>query len=170
MVSICVKPNRAGVDDFQIRINAAEFHDLEERLRRPISIPSNIHFHRNIIEQFIDAFKQQVALNPIYQADRVADKCFACMLVEPNIKIHKQCADVDVYDRPLTDDQCCTNCYCRPMWCADCLARWFAAKQNDFDRESWLEQKCTCPMCRAKFCMLDVSYIVRPDEGTTAAT
>jgi len=35
------------------------------------------------------------------------------------------------------------------------------------DREVWLEQKCTCPMCRAKFCVLDVSFI-RPTTDPRA--
>lgn len=162
MVSIMVKTNRAGVADFHIRINALEFRNLEERITRPILIPSNIQFHRNLIDRFIDVFKDQVSLNPIYKADRIGDKCFACMMVEPNIKIHKQCEDVDRDGRLLARDLCCTNCYCRPMWCVDCLARWFAARQNEHEREVWLEQKCTCPMCRAKFCVLDVSYIEKP--------
>uniref|UniRef100_A0A1I8N562 RING-type domain-containing protein n=1 Tax=Musca domestica TaxID=7370 RepID=A0A1I8N562_MUSDO len=162
MVSIMVKTNRAGVPDFHIRINALEFRNLEERITRPILIPSNIQFHRNVIDRFIDVFKEQVSLNPIYKADRIAEKCFACMVAEPNIKIHKQCLDVDRNGQPLSADNCCTNCYCRPMWCVECLARWFAARQNDHEREVWLEQKCTCPMCRAKFCLLDVSYIEKP--------
>ncbi|XP_017477485.1 PREDICTED: E3 ubiquitin-protein ligase TM129 [Rhagoletis zephyria] len=167
MVSIVVKPNRQGVADFHIRINALEFRNLEERVSRPIVIPSYIQFHRNVIDRFIDVFKEQVAQNPIYQADRIAEKCFACMIAEPNIKIHKQCEDVDRYGRPLATENTCSNCYCRPMWCVECLARWFAARQNEHDREVWLEQKCTCPMCRAKFCVLDVSYIEKPDTGAT---
>ena len=166
MVSIVVKTNRAGVADFHIRINALEFRNLEERMTRPILIPSNIQFHRNVIDRFIDVFKEQVSHNPIYKADRVTEKCFACMIAEPNIKIHKLCEDIDRDGRPLANDNCCTNCYCRPMWCVECLARWFAARQSEHEREVWLEQKCTCPMCRAKFCLLDVSYIEKP---TTAA-
>ncbi|XP_067619222.1 E3 ubiquitin-protein ligase TM129 [Eurosta solidaginis] len=170
MVSIMVKPNRPGVADFHIRINALEFRNLEERISRPIVIPSNIQFHRNVIDRFIDVFKEQVTHNPIYIADGIAEKCFACTIAEPNIKIYKQCEDVDRYGQPLLIDNRCTNCYCRPMWCVECLARWFAARQSEYDREVWLEQKCTCPMCRAKFCILDVSYIEKRDAGETADT
>ncbi|KAH8294732.1 hypothetical protein KR018_002292, partial [Drosophila ironensis] len=159
MISIVVRPMRQGVTDFHIRINALEFRSLEDRVRRPISIPSNIQFHRNVIDRFVDVFKAQVALNPLFQAEATTDKCFACMLNEPNTKIHKQCADVDRNGAPLAEESCCSNCYCRPMWCVECLARWFSARQTDIDREVWLEQKCTCPMCRAKFCVRDVSYI-----------
>ncbi|XP_036675701.2 E3 ubiquitin-protein ligase TM129 [Drosophila suzukii] len=159
MISIIVRPMRQGVSDFHIRINALEFRNLEDRVRRPIAIPSNIQFHRNVIDRFVDVFKTQVALNPIFPADATTDKCFACMLNEPNTKIQKQCADLDRDGAPLAEGACCSNCYCRPMWCVECLARWFAARQTDVDREVWLEQKCTCPMCRAKFCVLDVSFI-----------
>lgn len=161
IISINVRPGRVGVEDFQIRINALEFRTLEDRISRPIIIPSNIQFHRNIIDRFIEVFKNQVSLNPIYVADRVTDKCFACMIAEPNIKIHKQCLDETPDGHLIPEQNRCTNCYCRPMWCVDCLARWFAARQNEFDRDVWLEKKCTCPMCRAPFCLLDVSYIER---------
>ncbi|XP_037953099.1 E3 ubiquitin-protein ligase TM129-like [Teleopsis dalmanni] len=165
MISIKVKTNRQGIPDFNIRINALEFRNLEERITRPISIPANIQFHRNVVDRFVDVFKEHVALNPIYKADLIADKCFACMVAEPNIKIRKQCEDVDNEGRPLVPDNVCSDCYCRPMWCVECLARWFAARQNEFDREVWLEQKCSCPMCRAKFCILDVSYIERRNNS-----
>lgn len=50
---------------------------------------------------------------------------------------------------------------CRPMWCVSCLAKWFASRQNQYEKETWLRNKATCPMCRAKFCVLDVSFIRR---------
>nr|AAL13910.1 LD39811p [Drosophila melanogaster] len=168
MISIIVRPMRQGVSDFHIRINALEFRNLENRVRRPIAIPSNIQLHRNVIDRFVDVFKAQVAQNPIFPDDATTEKCFACMLNEPNTKIHKQCADFDRNGAPLANGACCSNCYCRPMWCVECLARWFAARQSDVDREVWLEQKCTCPMCRAKFCVLDVSYITTTVDATNS--
>lgn len=83
------------MSDFHIRINALEFRNLENRVRRPIAIPSNIQLHRNVIDRFVDVFKAQVAQNPIFPDDATTEKCFACMLNEPNTKIHKQCADFD---------------------------------------------------------------------------
>lgn len=77
----------------------------------------------------------------------------------PNIKLQKQCTDLDVYGQPLPDSACCGNCYCRPMWCVDCMAKWFASRQTEHEHGIWLQQKCACPMCRAKFCILDVSYM-----------
>lgn len=78
------------------------------------------------------------------------------MQAEPNIKLQKKCDDVPVADH---EHGRCTNCYCRPMWCVDCMAKWFASRQNQHEKDVWLQQKATCPMCRATFCMLDVCYI-----------
>lgn len=83
----------------------------------------------------------------------ISDLCFACMLAQPNVKLHKSCPAV------APNDGECTNCYCRPMFCVDCMAKWFASRQDQDEKEKWLQQTCTCPMCRAKFCMLDVCLI-----------
>ncbi|CAD7084076.1 unnamed protein product [Hermetia illucens] len=159
IINISVKSTRPGIGEFQIRINALDFRNLQDRISRPITIASNIQFHQSIIDRFIEVFKAQVALNPVFRTNQVADSCFACMLAEPNIKLHKQCLDVNENGDAIPEDQRCRNCYCRPMWCVDCLARWFASRQNEFEKEVWLEKKCSCPLCRAPFCMLDVCYI-----------
>lgn len=81
------------------------------------------------------------------------------MQAQPNIKLQKQCLDIDENGHPLSENNRCGNCYCRPMWCLDCMAKWFASRQNQYEKEVWLQQKCTCPMCRAPFCILDVCYV-----------
>lgn len=81
------------------------------------------------------------------------------MTAEPNIKIQKQCLDVRGDGEMIPDSEKCVNCYCGVMWCADCLAKWFASRQNQFEKEVWLQQKCSCPMCRAKFCIHDVCLV-----------
>ncbi|EAT44886.1 AAEL003776-PA [Aedes aegypti] len=163
-VNIAVKPTRPGIREFSIRINALDFKDLQDRINRPITILSSVKFHRSVLERFVDVFKEQVSHNPTYRLEGnaavdSADSCFACMQAQPNIKIQKNCLDVDEAGVPLPEAQCCQVCNCRPMWCIDCVAKWFASRQNQSERESWLQQKCTCPMCRARFCVLDVCYI-----------
>lgn len=163
-VNIAVKSTRPGIREFSIRVNALDFKDLQDRINRPITILSNVKFHRSVVERFVDVFKDQVAQNPAYRLEPNVvidelDSCFACMHTQPNIKIQKNCLDVDEAGEALPEARCCQVCNCRPMWCIDCVAKWFASRQEQSERDSWLQQKCTCPMCRARFCILDVSYI-----------
>ncbi|KAL1397924.1 hypothetical protein pipiens_009359 [Culex pipiens pipiens] len=161
-VNIAVKSTRPGIREFNIRINALDFKDLQDRINRPITILSSVKFHRTVLDRFVDVFKEQVGQNPRYRGAEAVDQqdsCFACMQVQPNVKIVKNCADLNEDGEPLAEARCCQPCNCRPMWCIDCVARWFASRQNQSERESWLQQKCTCPMCRARFCVLDVCFI-----------
>uniref|UniRef100_A0A8D8AJW5 Transmembrane protein 129 n=1 Tax=Culex pipiens TaxID=7175 RepID=A0A8D8AJW5_CULPI len=161
-VNIAVKSTRPGIREFNIRINALDFKDLQDRINRPITILSSVKFHRTVLDRFVDVFKEQVGQNPRYRGAEAVDQqdsCFACMQVQPNVKIVKNCADLNENGEPLAEARCCQPCNCRPMWCIDCVARWFASRQNQSERESWLQQKCTCPMCRARFCVLDVCFI-----------
>lgn len=163
-VNIAVKPTRPGIREFNIRINALDFKDLQDRINRPITILSTVKFHRTVLDRFVDVFKEQVSQNPRYRPDPTQpidqqDSCFACMQVQPNVKIQKHCLDVNEDGEPLPESRSCQQCHCRPMWCIDCVAKWFASRQNQSERESWLQQKCTCPMCRARFCVLDVCFI-----------
>lgn len=73
----------------------------------------------------------------------------ACMQQPANVKLQKMCSD----------NSDCQTCYCKPMWCIECMARWFVAKLQEESQNTWLSSKCTCPMCRAKFCILDVCLI-----------
>ena len=61
------------------------------------------------------------------------------------------------------DSERCGHCFCRPMWCALCMARWFAQRQLLAERptDSWLRGRAPCPTCRTPFCILDVSRISR---------
>lgn len=164
MLSMKVTSTRSNVKEFRIRINASAFEDLQDRLSRPITVNPGFHLHKTVMDRFIEVFKEQVSQNPIYSTDITSDQCFACMISKPNVKIAKNCADLDENSQPLEAERCCQNCYCRPMWCIDCLARWFASRQNDDERETWLQQKCSCPMCRARFCVTDVCYLENNDD------
>ncbi|XP_031616651.1 E3 ubiquitin-protein ligase TM129 [Contarinia nasturtii] len=158
-VNIKVKPTRVGVSEFIIRINALDFKTLQDRMMRPITILDGVTFSKTVIDRFIEVFKQQVLLNPTYTTDEVIlDLCFACMQARPNVKLQKKCTN-EFGNDDTNNEHGCTNCYCRPMWCVDCLAKWFASRQDQQEKEIWLQQKCSCPMCRAKFCILDVCYV-----------
>lgn len=150
-VNIQVKPTRAGVRSFSIRINSLDFKDLQDRINRPIVVLSSVKFHTSLIDRFVDVFVDAVGKNDKYQALPATDTCFACMSKAPDVKIDKRCDQ--------EREQNCSNCFCRPMWCCTCLARWFATRQNENERESWLRNQASCPMCRARFCILDVCFL-----------
>uniref|UniRef100_A0A336MJS4 CSON000280 protein n=1 Tax=Culicoides sonorensis TaxID=179676 RepID=A0A336MJS4_CULSO len=159
-VNIRVKPHREGVSEFVIRIKASQFKDIQDRLRRQVIILPNVRLQPTLIERFIEAFKDQVAANPKFTYTRNdLDTCFACFAAEPDVKIVKHCLDFNEHGEELGEDERCGNCYCRPMFCVSCCARWFSARQDEKSPETWLEKKSPCPMCRTRFCMLDVCYI-----------
>lgn len=156
-INIEVKSTRPHVQPFNIRLNALDFKDLQDKWLRPITILPNVTFHRTLLDRFVDAFKEQIKFNAQYEATQELESCIGCMQTIANVKLQKLCVeDPNVHREP---DQACTKCSCRPMWCADCMARWFASRLDESIPDTWLASKCTCPMCRAKFCIFDVSMI-----------
>lgn len=144
---------------FTVRLKTADFRSIQEKLTRRIILAPNIRLQPSLMESFIAAFHELIAQNPKYEAQIESDDtCFACMTEVPNIKLKKNCLDIDENGDNLDDEDKCGDCRCRPMWCSSCLARWFAARQDE-DHETWLEKKSSCPMCRTKFCVLDVCLI-----------
>ncbi|KAG7190384.1 hypothetical protein KM043_006492 [Ampulex compressa] len=154
-INIEVKPTRAGAEPFNIRLNALDFKDLQDKISRPITVLQNITFHKTLLDRFIDTFKEQVKENPCYATAQDLDQCIGCMQVPSNVKLTKLCVGV-IEDR---NPERCMNCYCRPMWCIECMAKWFASRQDENAPETWLSSKCTCPVCRARFCLLDVCLV-----------
>ena len=151
-VNIQVKPTRAGVKHFIIRINSLDFKDLQDRVNRPITILSSVKFHTSLIDRFIEVFVAEAKKNPRYSSPRAnVETCFACMTNTPDVKINKSCT--------VARETNCMNCFCQPMWCCICLGRWFASRQNQSERETWLRNQASCPMCRATFCILDVCFL-----------
>ncbi|XP_024941675.1 E3 ubiquitin-protein ligase TM129 [Cephus cinctus] len=154
-VNIEVKPTRTGAETFNIRLNALDFKDLQDKVSRPITVLQNVTFHRTLLDRFIDTFKQQVSENPYYETVQELEQCVGCMQVPSNVKLNKLCGNVSEERGP----DACVNCFCRPMWCIECMAKWFASRQDENAPETWLSSKCTCPVCRARFCLLDVCYV-----------
>ncbi|XP_014482017.1 PREDICTED: E3 ubiquitin-protein ligase TM129 [Dinoponera quadriceps] len=154
-INIQVKSMRATAEGFDIRLNALDFKDLQDKVSRPIIIPQNITFHKTLLDRFISTFKEEANKNPIYDTAQELDQCVGCMQVTANMKLNKLCDNVT----ENRDSDGCTVCYCRPMWCIECMAKWFASRQDKNAPETWLSAKCTCPVCKAKFCILDVCNI-----------
>jgi hypothetical protein len=79
------------------------------------------------------------------------DTCIGCLQTNANVKLVKNCDAPDVGQ--------CRTCFCRPMWCLECLGKWFASRQDQTRPDTWLQSTCPCPSCRSVFCILDISLI-----------
>ena len=154
-INIEVKPTRTGSQPFDVRLNVFDFKNLQDKVSRPITILQNITFHKTLLDKFIDNFKEHVQENPHYGYAEELSQCIGCMQALSNVKLHKQCSSGIGSGNP----EDCMVCYCRPMWCIECMAKWFASRQDENAPETWLSSKCTCPVCRARFCILDVCLI-----------
>ncbi|XP_053658528.1 E3 ubiquitin-protein ligase TM129 [Anopheles marshallii] len=160
-VNILVKPLVTQVKPFTIRMNIRHINELGDRLQRPIVVMPSVQF-RSLTERFVDAFKEEVALNPTVASTHLpedGDCCLACLQVLPDVKIVKYCVDEDAHGAILAESERCQPCGCRPLWCVGCLATWFASQQRRAERDTWMSKKTTCPMCRARFCVRDVCYL-----------
>ncbi|XP_014255088.1 E3 ubiquitin-protein ligase TM129 [Cimex lectularius] len=156
-VNIEVKSTRPGINSFFIRCNALDFNNIQNRVQIPISIIEGIKFHKTKIEHFLDVFKETVEKNPPYSPppQQELENCIGCMVAQPSVKLVKCCKTPEP----------CTNCYCRPLWCLDCMGKWFATRQEQDHPETWLSSVCTCPVCRSIFCVLDVCPIKLQHEN-----
>ena len=79
------------------------------------------------------------------------DTCIGCLQTNVDVKLVKNC------DAPESGQ--CRVCFCRPMWCLECLGKWFASRQDQARPDTWLQSTCPCPSCRSLFCVLDISLI-----------
>jgi hypothetical protein len=65
-------------DDYRtfhgVRLNALDFRDLQDKVSRPITVLQNVTFHRTLTDRFLDAFREQVAENPVYETSQVSFK------------------------------------------------------------------------------------------------
>uniref|UniRef100_A0AAF5PGX6 Transmembrane protein 129 n=2 Tax=Wuchereria bancrofti TaxID=6293 RepID=A0AAF5PGX6_WUCBA len=138
------------------------FRDLRNKLDKPIAVAREVVLKQSLNERFVEAFTQQIALNPKYDYDEPErlEPCLGCSTEMSNIKLWKRCLN-DVQDDMDAEGPKlhCTQCYCRPMWCDTCMGLIFASKQDPHRPELWMPGKAQCPTCRATFCILDVAFL-----------
>ncbi|PNF26731.1 hypothetical protein B7P43_G01628 [Cryptotermes secundus] len=130
-----------------------DFRDFEDKVSCPITVLQNVTFHRTLLDRFLVAFQEQVAKNAVYVTTEELELCIGCMQTPANVKLQKYCDDLTV------QGDSCTTCSCRPLWCLTCMGKWFASRQDQNHPETWMSSKATCPLCRSRFCMLDVSQV-----------
>ncbi|XP_075239628.1 E3 ubiquitin-protein ligase TM129-like [Convolutriloba macropyga] len=158
-VTVEVHSINGTVKPFHIRLRSQEYHELRERLSAPVVNARNIVLKQSISERFVAAFKAGLAENDKFltysssgrRCATLVDQCIGCNVNLSDVKLVKGCSVPD-----------CGNCFCRPMWCAVCLSKWFSARQDQNNPQVWLEGHAPCPTCRTKFCIADVSFIDDP--------
>jgi hypothetical protein len=155
-LSIEVKSRKPNVPPYYFRLNSTEFQNLQDKVKVSIQNFRNIHIYKTVTERFVDAFKEEIEKNPVTRVTDELESCIGCMAVTANVSLQRLCESSQNQERAET---ACVVCYCRPMWCVDCMAKWFASRQDQSNPENWLAQKCPCPTCRNKFCVRDVCLI-----------
>uniref|UniRef100_A0A914XJ95 Transmembrane protein 129 n=1 Tax=Plectus sambesii TaxID=2011161 RepID=A0A914XJ95_9BILA len=154
-----------AIAPFTLRLNADMLRDLRTKLARPVAMARDVILRHSLNERFVHAFLAQVESNPRVDLDPLIkerlDLCLGCSIEPTNVKLEKNCLDMahqqmDMDGRPIPN---CSQCFCRPMWCVACMARIYAAKQEQNRPERWMSGKASCPTCRTTFCVLDVSFI-----------
>ncbi len=119
-------------------MNALEYQNLQDKLREPIRNAADIQvglawkgeahgvealcvcvqIYKTVSERFVEVFRREVASNP--RADSPdggeLESCIGCMAQAANVVLVRRCAEDTANP--------CVNCYCRPMWCLDCMAKW----------------------------------------------
>jgi E3 ubiquitin-protein ligase TM129 len=153
---LTIKIIDASQESLNVHLNALEYKDFKDKVANQIEEPTNIHIKQSIHDQFLDVFKEEITRNKTYECrqDEV-DMCIGCMKQFANMKLVKSCDELNRGE--------CRQCNCRPMWCLDCVGKWFAYRQNPNEPYTWLSSRCTCATCRAPFCVLDVKKIVLID-------
>ncbi|CAG9562883.1 unnamed protein product [Danaus chrysippus] len=157
-VNIEVIPSRDDIKRFTFRISTTALRDLQPRLERPVRVPDHISLLPTLIERFVKVFKQHVEQNPVYYVDQELEPCIGCMQAPADVKLDRLCRPLPPpaqHDPPAQPTPPCQQCNCRVLWCASCMARWWAARANG-PPAGWLAGRGSCPVCRASFCLLDV--------------
>ncbi|XP_065829573.1 E3 ubiquitin-protein ligase TM129-like [Oscarella lobularis] len=157
--SVAMATTNRIIDPFVLRVNALELSDMKEKLSSPVRSARNVVVRATLSEQFAVAFREHVEKNPLHRVDLTTstpDRCVGCMAFTSNVKLVKLCGDRHEGE--------CVPCYCRPMWCFGCMAKWFASRQDQSRPETWLSSSASCPTCRAQFCVLDVCLIPGADQ------
>ncbi|XP_052773818.1 E3 ubiquitin-protein ligase TM129-like [Mya arenaria] len=151
-----------NISRFTLRLNALDYKDLKEKLQSPVRNARNIVIRQTLSEQFLHAFAEQISLNPVFHPppSMEVDTCIGCMQKQSDINLYKRCESPEPGQPvPEGSGEPCVQCYCRPMWCLECMGKWFASRQDQQRPDTWLGSKSPCPTCRAVFCILDVCKI-----------
>ncbi|THD21282.1 Transmembrane protein [Fasciola hepatica] len=146
---------------------------LRAKLQCPLIKARGVDLEPTIVQRFVQAFTEVVDEgDPIIpDPDLDLEQCIGCMAQTADVTLIRRCASSDRTegDRSTSqgrDEAFCGICRCRPMWCLDCIARWFASRQTEAHcpPNVWLSGRVPCPTCRAMFCARDVVRLITSDQ------
>lgn len=153
--------------NFEFKINNVFMRDLEEKLgSNRVEFSPEVQLKMSLTDRFIEAFLDQAKKNHRYHGyiREELEPCLGCSQNLSNIKLLMGCNEIMLgidLEGPRSD---CRPCQCRPLWCVSCMARIFLSKQDQSRPNVWLEGTCSCPTCRATFCIMDVALLSYVDE------
>ncbi|CAH8571012.1 unnamed protein product [Heterobilharzia americana] len=166
MVTVRFVRTDTGVCMLSFGLPASNLDELRSKLQCSLIRAQGVELEPTIIQRFIEAFTKVVDENPSVKlpAGYELEQCIGCMVQQVNVTLNRQCessASSSVSNDQSTDSNQCGICYCRPLWCLECLARWFASRQTNNHRppSQWLSGRVSCPTCRTYFCARDVSRL-----------
>ena len=116
---IMINNRRPEISSYKIRVNSLEYQNFQDKINGSIENVENIQIFKTVSERFVEVFRETIEDNPREGVTDELESCIGCMAQTANIKLVRSCQSfVD------GGDNACVNCYCRPMWCIDCLAKW----------------------------------------------
>ncbi|XP_015114489.1 E3 ubiquitin-protein ligase TM129 [Diachasma alloeum] len=153
-----------GGKNFTIRINASDVQNLLGKITMPTRTLSSVQVPQTVTEIAVFAIKQEVAKNPTYKTTQQLEQCAVCMQATSNVKLTRNCPDIPEMD----GIPACRSCNCPPIFCIDCLAKWFISS-SQHKPKNVTEMKSSCPQCRSPFCLQDVSLVTSGSPSTPPA-
>lgn len=84
-LNIKVSSVTPGTKPFVIRLNSTDYGDLREKLQAPVRNARNVVIHQSLSDKFIEAFKEQVSHNEVYQLQEGEEVC------SQHVKLHHHC-------------------------------------------------------------------------------
>lgn len=174
LIDLRVQSISGRFDPFHIRIrNEQELNHLREEISRPIEVLDSLVLPKPLHERFVDVFVKELERNPRFKNFKreELEPCLGCSQTLAEVKLAKQCVDSRFQQEaeqqdgfnPMSNTPC-QICACRPMWCARCIGRIFASKQDQTTPELWMAGRAPCPTCRALFCVLDVCHLAEENN------
>ena len=149
---------RPAITPFDIYLESTDFMSLQDKLLTRIRNTQGVVIRQSLSDQFLGYLRSAVESNPPWYAppDYEADTCVGCMAKPVDIAVRRQCEVRGDY-APVGEP--CGECFCRPMWCLECLGKWFVSQQDAHQPNNWVQGRAVCPTCRARFCLRDIALI-----------